>query len=681
MGFSNFVTVPPDGLSGGLVVYWRDHVDISVCFSSPNLVDLFVKSNEGDFYLSFVYGNPNPSYRNHLWERLERTYTHRRHSPWLIMGDFNEIMSNSEKRGGRMRTEASFQDMRRMVRCCNFTDLKSTGDRFSWAGQRGNHYVSVCLDCTMANNIWHDMFPASETDFLEFGESDHRPLVTYISDHIEERRGCFRYDSRLKHKDGFQDTVIRAWNRRLRRDVDRNLSSKIAHCRRVISAWKRNNKTNSEARIKSLRSQLDRAIATGNSTTIEINSLRRDLNFAYLEEEAYWKLKSRNNWLHTDDRNTSYFHLTTKAKRYRNQLLSIQDDDGNTKKGDKEIAEVAAKYFEDIFTSTPTPDSNYDAIFQGFERKITAEINADLTRGVTMEEIRDSVFSIGPTKAPGPDGFTGDFYQTFWAEINPTIIKEVRMFFDNNFLDPDHNHTNICLIPKVVPPTSMSDFRPIALCNVSYKIISKILVNRLKKHLSGLITENQAAFIPGRMITDNIIIAHEVYYSLKSRKRQANSYMALKTDITKAYDRLEWKFLEETMKHMGFDPKWITWIMKCISSVNFSVLINGSPYGHITPSRGIRQGDPLSPYLFILCAQVLSHMMHQAERNNLLKGIKLSTRGPSISHLLFADDSLFFTLANQRSCKAIKTVLSKYEEVSGQAVNLRKSAITFGKKR
>ena len=566
-----------------------------------------------------------------------------------------------------------------MVRCCNFTDLKFTGNRFSWAGQRGDHYVTCCLDRTMANNIWHDLFPASETDFLEFGESDHRPLVTYISDHIEERRGSFRYDSRLTNKDGFRDTVIQAWNGLRRRPDKGNLASKITHCRRVISAWKRNNRGNAEARIKSLRSQLDRAIATGTSSTRAISNLRSELNQAYLEEESFWKSKSRNTWLNTGDRNTSYFHRTARARRIKNRLLSIQDEDGSTKKGDKEIAGVACKYFENLFTSTPTTEAVYADIFQGFQTKITSEINDDLTRTVTIEEIRDSVFSIGPTKAPGPDGFTGDFYQRFWNEINPTIINEVQRFFDTNHLDQVHNHTNLCLIPKIDPPTQMADFRPIALCNVSYKIISKILVNRLKKHLSGIITENQAAFIPGRMITDNIIMAHEVYYSLNSRKRQARSYMALKTDITKAYDRLEWKFLEETMKHMGFNSTWIYWIMNCISSVSFSILINGSPYGHITPTRGIRQGDPLSPYLFILCAEVLSHMMKQAEYNNQLKGIKISTRAPSLNHLLFADDSLFFTLANDRSCKAIKTILRKYEEASGQAVNLRKSAITFGK--
>ena len=318
-------------------------------------------------------------------------------------------------------------------------------------------------------------------------------------------------------------------------------------------------------------------------------------------------------------------------------------------------------------------------VFQGFQGKITDDINTELTRPVTEQEIKDSVFAVPPSKAPGPDGFTAEFYQHFWPDIKQTIIDEVTRFFDRNELDESHNHTNLCLISKVGVPTSMSDFRPIALCNVSYKIISKILVNRLKNHLGGVISENQAAFVPGRMITDNAIIAHEVYYALKARKRQANSYMALKTDITKAYDRLEWSFLEETMKHMGFNAKWISWIMKCVTTVSYSVLINGSPHGNIIPGRGIRQGDPLSPYLFILCAEVLSHMMKQAESTRNLKGIHLSTKSPAISHLLFADDSLFFTLANPRSCYAIKQILNDYEEVSGQAVNLRKSAITFGR--
>ena len=321
---------------------------------------------------------------------------------------------------------------------------------------------------------------------------------------------------------------------------------------------------------------------------------------------------------------------------------------------------------------------DFEDAFHGFTASVTPEINADLTRPVTIEEIKEATYAIGAHKAPGPDGFTGAFYRTFWEDIGPSIVEEVMQFFEGEFLDQNHNHTNICLIPKVRPATKMTEFRPIALCNVSYKIISKILVKRLKAHLPGIISENQTAFTPGRIISDNVIIAHEAYHALKVSKRQSKSYMALKTDITKAYDRLEWNFLEETMRRMGFCEKWINLIMICVKTVSFSVLINGSPRGYIQPGRGIRQGDPLSPYLFILCANVLSHLMTKAAADRKIQGMKISTQSPAVNHLLFADDSLFFTLANPKNGRAIKRILSQYERISGQAVNLSKSSITFG---
>lgn len=226
----------------------------------------------------------------------------------------------------------------------------------------------------------------------------------------------------------------------------------------------------------------------------------------------------------------------------------------------------------------------------------------------------------------------------------------------------------------------MQEFRPIALCNVSYKIISKVLVNRLKEHLPSIVSEYQNAFIPGRLISDNIVVAHEIFHSLKARKRQANSYMAVKTDITKAYDRLEWGFLQEAMKTMGFGDQWIQWIMECVSTVSYSVLINGRAEGHIVPERGLRQGDPLSPYLFILCAEVLSHMMSKAMEDRSLLGIKVALTAPAVNHLLFADDSLFFSLANDKAAKQLKGIFSIYEAISGQSINLRKSSVLFGSK-
>ena len=373
------------------------------------------------------------------------------------------------------------------------------------------------------------------------------------------------------------------------------------------------------------------------------------------------------------------FNASTKSRLARNRILSIEDNYGNFHHGDSDIGKIAEGYFQELFTTTRDDHVNYQSVFEGFQPRVTSEINDDLVRAVSDEEIQTTIFAIGEDKAPGPDGLTGAFYQQFWPDIKGAVTQEIRDFFNTGEMGEETNHANICLIPKPEIPTSMSDFKSIALCNVSYKImISKILVSRLKHHLSGIVTENQTAFIPGCNIMDKVIMAHEMLHSLKSRKRWARSYMAVKTDISKAYDCLEWSFLQDTMVHMGFNIKWINWIMKCVSSVTFSVLVNGSTHRFIKPSRGIRQGDPLSPYLFILCSEVLSHLLTNVTSVNKLKGMKISNTGPTINHLLFADDALFFCHAHPKSCSTIMEILTRYETVSGQAVNLHKSAITFG---
>lgn len=155
-------------------------------------------------------------------------------------------------------------------------------------------------------------------------------------------------------------------------------------------------------------------------------------------------------------------------------------------------------------------------------------------------------------------------------------------------MEPDLNHTNICLIPKFPEANAMSDFRPISLCSVAYKLISKILCLRLQGCLNGIISEAQVAFVPGRQISDNILVAHELMHALKTKKDCAEKYMAIKTDISKAYDRVEWKFLEDIMRKLGFHPLWSRMIMSCVTSVSYSVLVNGVPYGYFKPERGIR---------------------------------------------------------------------------------------------
>ena len=178
------------------------------------------------------------------------------------------------------------------------------------------------------------------------------------------------------------------------------------------------------------------------------------------------------------------------------------------------------------------------------------------------------------------------------------------------------NYTHIVLIPKIKSPEKMSNYRPISLCNVIYKIISKVLANRLKKILPQLISPTQSAFVPGRLITDNILVAYESPHTMHGRKNGKKGSLALKLDISKAYDRVEWAFLKSIMVKMGFPDVWIDRVMCCVSTSFFSIKINGKAYGNIIPSRGLRQGDPLSPYLFLLYAEGFTSLLAKAKMEN-----------------------------------------------------------------
>ena len=239
------------------------------------------------------------------------------------------------------------------------------------------------------------------------------------------------------------------------------------------------------------------------------------------------------------------------------------------------------------------------------------------------------------------------------------------------------NHTLLALIPKVSSPTTMVDFRPISLCNVIYKLVAKTLANRLKKTLPHVISITESAFVPNRNILDNVMVGFEVMHFVKRICGEGTCAMAIKLDMAKADDRVEWCFLEEMMIRLGFHRRWVARIMDCVSTVSFSVLWKGNPLGFFIPSRGLRQGCPLSPYLFLFVVEGFSRLLQSAMVRSLLFGVRISRFAPTISHLFHADDSLLFLEAYQSTPLVLKDILSIYEEVSGQQINLQKSALSF----
>jgi hypothetical protein len=250
---------------------------------------------------------------------------------------------------------------------------------------------------------------------------------------------------------------------------------------------------------------------------------------------------------------------------------------------------------------------------------------------------------------------------------------------NHGLFNPVINATFIALIPKVASTAYVTEYKPISLCNVLYKLIAKMLANRLKQLLPFIISINQSAFVPGVLIMDNVLVAYEALHSMDTRMKGKKGFMVIKLDMGKAYDRVEWSYLEAMMRRMGFVEQWIRLIMTCVCSVSYSVLINGAPLGKILQTKGLRQGDPLSPYLFLLVAEGLSSLLTKAESDGRLTGVPIAFGGTRLSHLLFADDSLLFCRATFSEWLNLTQLLQSYEQASGQKLNADKTSLFFSK--
>lgn len=308
--------------------------------------------------------------------------------------------------------------------------------------------------------------------------------------------------------------------------------------------------------------------------------------------------------------------------------------------------------------------------------KVSEEMNAQLDQPFTEANITEALSQMHPTKAPGPDGLPATFFQKHWKSMGQGVIATCLHILNDGGNIAPLNHTYIALIPKVEKPRKVVDFRPISLCNVIYRIIAKTIASRLKLILDNVISPTQSAFVPNRLITHNIIISYECFHNIRLSKGKKHGLVALKLDISKAYDRVEWNFLKCTIEKLGFSSKFVDLIMRCISTPFFSVLINGVAKGLILPQRGLRQGCPLSPYLFILCAEAFTNLLRQAKLHQHIHGLKLS-KELSITHLLFTDDSLIFTRAIREDCTNLKLIFECYAAASGQIFNYEKSSMFF----
>ena len=415
----------------------------------------------------------------------------------------------------------------------------------------------------------------------------------------------------------------------------------------------------------------------GNPTTEamhgEIKAYDRWQRLAILEEE-YLKQKSKMHWLDVGDGNNKFFHSIIKIREIRNTIHEVQRVDGTKATTDEEIKVEAEKFFEEFMTFQP-PDFEGTTV-EEMKELLGFQCNeldcAKLIREVTSDEIREVLFKMPASKSPGPDGFTVEFFKEAWGIIGEDISVAVQSFFIKGFLPKGLNSTILTLIPKKEEAKEMRYYRPISCCNVLYKMISKIIANRLKGILPKCITLSQSAFIKERLLMENVLLETELVKDY--HKESILPRCALQINISKAFDSVHGSFLLKVLQALGLPGTFIHWISLCITTASFSVQVNGELTGYFQSKRGLRQGCSLSPYLFIICMNVLSKMLDGAAAKGVI-GYHPKCKNIDLTHLCFADDLMVFTDGTQKSIEGILGVFEEFDKMSGLKISMEKSTL------
>ncbi|KAL0408447.1 UNVERIFIED_CONTAM: hypothetical protein Sradi_1779100 [Sesamum radiatum] len=300
------------------------------------------------------------------------------------------------------------------------------------------------------------------------------------------------------------------------------------------------------------------------------------------KEETLWKQRAKAFWLVSGDRNTRFFHAKANERRVRKEIKKLKDEKGVEVRDKGGIQNIVSSYFHSMFAPMLPSVEDMEVALAGLEGRVTYAMNESLLLPFTSDEITQALQQMDPLKSPGPDGMPPIFYQKFWSIVGPDVCASMLNCLNNDSIDPLTNFTHIVLIPKCLDPSDMTQFRPISLCNVLYKLASKAIANRIKPFLSSIISTSQAAFVPHRLITDNVLAAYELNHYIKHKKQG-----------------------------LGFHHKFVHLIMSCVTTLSFSFLLNGEQFGFLRSEEDSVK-DPLSPSVS-LCAEAFSGLIRKGK--------------------------------------------------------------------
>eukprot|EP00253_Pinus_taeda_P015524 PITA_15524 len=485
------------GASGGIVTLWDSNK--WMCNSTnvhQNWIRTTLESRTGgqSVMVYNVYAPNQYREKEICWDTLKANIEMDQNTNLIVAGDFNLVLHANEKRGGNFTPDPSRSRLETIIQDHDLVDVRPKNRRYTWSNRRiGASNIMERLDRFLISIAYHSTFSTGYSNILNMSASDHYPITLTLQRHCPLGPIPFKYSSIWNRIPAAKEVVQTTWIHHVEGSPSYIWETKLK--RRIERQGLSQQNKEQEGKLYS-----------------QLNQILRD-------KEIKWRLKSRQLWLQEGDKNTAYFHKQATVRKLRNTVSTIMDNEGNRYSTQESIKEAATRHFCKLLTEDKGA-KDYSNMLQYLPKGVTQEMNINLNKEVEEEEIKTTIWSLHPDKAPGPNGFPICFYREYWSMIKKDLLKMIRWVMKKGKMGGFANSTYLALIPKENRPSSFSRFWPISLCNSTYKIISKILAARIKPLLPSLISENQGGFLPNRHITDSILLVQEAIHSSSTRKKK-----------------------------------------------------------------------------------------------------------------------------------------------------------------
>ncbi|KAJ0901627.1 putative RNA-directed DNA polymerase [Helianthus annuus] len=651
------------GRSGGLLSIWNPDVftvDQVVKNQRFLLLSGVLSGVDGRVNVIKLHAPNDPVNRRSLWADLLELIGQSMEL-WILLGDFNDVRSEEERVNWRF-DRGAMEAFNGFIDNAGLLEFPMAGGKFTYISGHKDIKFSK-LDRFLVSEAVMNTWPNARVEVHKRSLSDHCPISLFVSavDFGPVPFKFFNSWTNDKKLSEIVDAVLRptgegAAGSSLGVDPFSDLVGSLKQVKMAIKKWRKEAAALENKELKEMVDSIDKIEhkALSQQLSDEEKSIRIDLRLKVdkleLKMASDLHQKARANWINFGDENSAYFHKIISVNVARNRISGLLFNDRFIT-DPYELKDEIRSWFKKLFSETIRcrPDFSGSGV-----PSIPVHLSSSLCDSFSEAEVLQAIKSCDGGKAPGPDGFTLKFFKVFWSKLKPWVLSFLNEFHRSGSIGRGYNSSFIALIPKSKDPIEIANFRPISLVSSFYKILAKMLANRLKLVMDGLSSPTQSAFVGGRNILDSPLIMSEIVTWAKKSKKKL---LILKVDFEKAYDSINWKFLLRIMEKMAFPDKWICWIRSCLVSGRVSVLVNGSPTKEFNFKRGLRQGDPLSPFLFVIAMEIISILMNRACNSGLFEGCQLPNGGPLISHLCYADDVLFIGAWSEDNAANLNRIL------------------------